>query len=192
MFSFTIKHFIDCIALLMLYIFVCLPKWKCKRGGTLFIRTTMYIYLSFLLFFTMMPIITSLPFIFDHPYAINIIPFDDYANGRGDVMRQIVLNVVMTIPFGFLFPLTQRRSRRKLINTVIATFLLSLGIETLQPIINGIRSFDVTDLITNTMGGTIGYLGFVTIRPIIGLRQNNRLRMERKAFCNSDHIKRYM
>ena len=183
MFSFTIKHLIDFIALFVLYLFVFFPRWRNKGRNVLFIRTVMYVYLSFVLFFTMMPIITSLPFIFDHPYAINIIPFDDYANGRGDVVRQIVLNIVMTVPFGILFPMTQRRSRRKLINTVITTFLLSLGIEILQPVINGIRSFDVTDLITNTVGGAIGYLGYVIIRPIIDRKKKSSPRMkQRKAY----------
>ena len=171
MFSFTIRHLVDWIVLAVIYSFVLLPKWKRKGGSTLFIRTTMYVYLSFVLFFTMMPIITSLPFVFDHPYAFNLIPFDDYANGRGDVVRQIALNVIMTVPFGFLFPLTHQRLRRKMIATVLATFLFSLSIEILQPLINSYRSFDVTDLITNTIGGILGYLGFVIIRPLIEKRR---------------------
>lgn len=138
----------------------------------------MYVYLSFVLFFTMMPIITSLPFIFDHPFAFNLIPFDDYANGRGDFMRQIILNVAMTVPFGFLFPLTQKRKRRTLFVTILATFLLSLMIEVLQPFINGIRSFDVTDLITNTVGGVIGYFCFMIIRPIFEPKRKKRRRVE--------------
>lgn len=166
MFSFTIRHLVDCIALAALYFLVFLPKWK-RKGNGIFIRTAMYVYISFVLFFTMMPIITSLPFVFNHPYAYNLIPFDDYANGRGDVVRQIILNVIMTVPFGFLFPFTQKQSRRNLVTTVLASFLLSLLIEILQPVINDYRTFDVTDLITNTVGGLIGYLGFAVSRPII-------------------------
>ena len=173
MFSFTIRHLVDWTVLAAIYFLVFLPRWKRKGGGVLFIRTTMYVYLSFVLFFTMMPIITSLPFVFDHPYEFNIIPFDDYANGRGDFIRQIVLNVIMTVPFGILLPLTQQESRRKLTVTVLASFLLSLSIEILQPFINSYRSFDVTDLITNTLGGMIGYLGFVIIRPLIENRKKD-------------------
>ena len=169
MFSFTIRHLIDVVTLLVLYIFVLFPKWKRRGGGVLFIWSVMYVYLCFVLFFTMMPIITSLPFLFDHPFAFNLIAFDDYANGRGDFMRQIILNVVMTAPFGFLFPLTRRRSKRTMVSTVFATFLLSFAIEILQPFVNSYRSFDVTDLITNTFGGFIGYCCFMVIRPIIEL-----------------------
>ena len=151
----------------MLYFFVFLPKWKQKEKSLLFIKTVMYVYLSFVLFFTLMPIITSLPFVFNHPYEVHLIPFDDYVNGRGDFMRQVILNVVMTIPFGLLFPLTQKRSKRTLALVALATFLLSLTIEVLQPFINDVRSFDVTDLITNTIGGIIGYCCFIVIRPIV-------------------------
>ena len=167
-------HLIDFIVLLVLYIFVFFPKWKRMKKGILFVRTVMYIYLSFVLFFTMMPIITSLPHVIDHPYAFNLIPFDDYVNGRGDFMRQIILNVVMTVPFGFLFPLTRSLEKRTLRATVLMTLLLSLIIEVFQPIINGDRSFDVTDLITNTLGGMIGYMGYVVIRPIIEFKRNGR------------------
>ena len=180
MFSFTIGHLIDFVALLMLYIFVFFPRWKRKGKGIVFIRTVMYIYLSFVLFFTMMPIITSLSHVIDHPYAFNLIPFDDYVNGRGDFMRQIILNVIMTVPFGFLFPLMQSRKKRTLIMTVLMTFLLSLLIEVLQPIVNGDRSFDVTDLITNTLGGAIGYLGYTMIRPILKLTADRVVHTEKK------------
>lgn len=167
LFSFNIKHLVDFIALSVLYFFVFLPKWKQKEKSLLFIKTVMYVYLSFVLFFTLMPIITSLPFVFNHPYEVHLIPFDDYVNGRGDFMRQVILNVVMTIPFGLLFPLTQKRSKRTLALVALATFLLSLTIEVLQPFINDVRSFDVTDLITNTIGGIIGYCCFIVIRPIV-------------------------
>jgi len=80
----------------------------------------------------------------------------------------------MTVPFGFLFPLTQSREKRTFRATVLMTLLLSLIIEVFQPIINGDRSFDVTDLITNTLGGMIGYMGYVVIRPVIGSKRNGR------------------
>ena len=181
MFSFTISHLIDVIALIALYIFVLFPRWKRRSDGVLFIWSVMSAYLCFVLFFTMMPIITSLPFLFDHPFAYNLIAFDDYANGRGDFMRQIILNAIMTVPFGFLFPLTRRRDKRTMVSTVFVTFLLSLAIETLQPFVNSYRTFDVTDLITNTIGGFIGYCCFMVIRPIIGLNVRKKSKYRNNA-----------
>ena len=126
----------------------------------------MYIYLSFVLYFTLMPIITSIPFVLNHPYTpMNLVPFVDVLEGRGDFFRQLVLNIIMTIPFGFLFPLTQNRSAG-FSRTIVFCFLMSLGIELLQPLIDGFRSSDITDLITNVIGGMLGYGFYVIFRPV--------------------------
>ena len=160
------KVLLDFIILTILYIFIFYKKWKVKGKDVLFINTTMYIYLSFILYFTLMPIITSVPFMFNHPYTpMNLTPFIDVISGRGDFIRQIVLNVIMTIPFGFLFPLIKNKNA-KLLKTILYTFLLSLSIEILQPLINGYRSADITDLITNVIGGIIGYIMYLIFKPL--------------------------
>ena len=160
------KDFIDFAVLGILYIFVFYKKWKSEGKDTLFVKTTMYIYLSFVLYFTLMPIITSIPFLLNHPYTpMNLIPFVDVISGRGDFIRQIVLNVLMTIPFGFLFPLIQK-GNSQFFKTVLYCFLLSLTIELLQPLINGFRSSDITDLITNVTGGMLGYVLYVLCKPL--------------------------
>ena len=107
------KCLIDFVALAFLYVFVFFRKWKYKGRDILLVNTLMYIYLSFVLYFTLMPILVKLPYILNHPYTpMNMVPFIDVLEGRGDFIRQIVLNVIMTIPFGFLFPLTQRRTAK--------------------------------------------------------------------------------
>ena len=50
---------------------------------------------------------------------------------------------------------------------IFCTFLLSLVIELLQPLINGVRSSDITDIITNTSGGIVGYVLYLLFKPII-------------------------
>ena len=160
------KEIIDFIVLIVIYIFIFYKKWKSQGKDVLLVNTTMYIYLSFVLYFTLMPIITSLPFIFNHPYdSMNLVPFIDVLNGRGDFVRQVGLNVIMTIPFGFLMPLVKKENAR-LLKVVFYTFLLSLGIELLQPLINGFRSADITDLITNVVGGSIGYVMYLIFKPL--------------------------
>ena len=44
--------------------------------------------------------------------------------------------------------------------------MMSLGIELLQPLIGGFRSSDVTDLITNVIGGMLGYVLYVLFKPV--------------------------
>jgi glycopeptide antibiotics resistance protein len=160
------KELVDFIFLIIIYFWKFYKKWKEKGRDVLLVNTTMYIYLSFVLYFTLMPIITSLPFIFNHPYTpMNLVPFIDVTFGRGDFARQIGLNIIMTIPFGFLMPLV-KKGNTSLLKIVFYTFLLSLGIELLQPLINGTRSSDITDLITNVLGGIIGYIIFLIFKPL--------------------------
>lgn len=170
------KYLIDFTALAFLYAFVFFRKWESKGKDVLLVNTLMYVYLSFVLYFTLMPVIASVPFILNHPYTpMNMVPFVDVLTGRGDFVRQVVLNVIMTMPFGFLFPLIQDRSAR-FSRTVFSCFLMSLAIELLQPLINGFRSSDVTDLITNVIGGMLGYGLYVMFRPV--------------TFWILDHLKR--
>lgn len=97
---------------------------------------------------------------------MNLVPFVDVTNGRGDFIRQVVLNIVMTIPFGFLLPLV-REKKINLLNVIFYTFLLSLGIEILQPFINGVRSSDITDIITNVTGSMIGYILYLLFKAFV-------------------------
>ena len=149
---------------MLLYAFAFFRKWRPQGKDVLLVNTLMYAYLSLVLFFTMMPVIASIPFMLDHPYTpMNLVPFIDVSLGRGDFFRQVVLNVIMTLPFGFLFPLT-RNKRAKLCVTVFFCFLMSLGIELLQPFFD--RTSDITDLITNLIGGVLGYGLYAIFKPI--------------------------
>jgi glycopeptide antibiotics resistance protein len=160
------KYLIDFTALALLYAFVFFKKWKNKGKDILLVNTLMYLYLSLVLYFTLMPIITSIPFVLNHPYTpMNLVPFIDVFMGRGDFLSQVVLNIIMTMPFGFLFPLTQNRTAQ-FGKTVFFCFLMSLGIEILQPLIDGFRSSDVTDIITNVIGGMLGYGFYVIFKPV--------------------------
>ena len=149
---------------MLLYAFAFFRKWRPQGKDVLLVNTLMYAYLSLVLFFTMMPMIASIPFMLDHPYMpMNLVPFIDVSLGRGDFFRQVVLNVIMTLPFGFLFPLT-RDKRANLVVTVFFCFLMSLGIELLQPFFD--RTSDITDLITNLIGGVLGYGLYTIFKPI--------------------------
>ena len=160
------KYWIDFGALALLYVRVLFRKWRSRGKDVLLVNTLIYAYLSLVLFFTMMPVIASIPFMLDHPYTpMNLIPFVDILMGRGDFIRQIALNIIMTIPFGFLLPLTDNRTA-KFSKTIFFCFLMSLGIELLQPLVDGSRSSDVTDLITNVIGGILGHGFYVVFRPV--------------------------
>ena len=163
-----LRYVIDFAALALLYFLRLRPKWK--RGGRHVpaVNTVMFLYLSGVLLVTLMPVITSLPFCFSHRYVpMHMEPFEDALNGRGDFVRQIVLNVMMTVPFGFLYPLCRRAAGKRcgLFRCLLAAAALSLSIELLQPLINSARSADITDVMTNTAGGLIGYAVYALFAP---------------------------
>ena len=150
--------------MVFLYAFVFFRKWRTRGRDSLLVNTLMYAYLSLVLYFTMMPVAASIPFMLDHPYKpMNLVPFIDVSLRRGDFFRQVFLNVIMTLPFGFLFPLT-RNKRASFGVTVFFCFLMSLSIELLQPFFD--RSSDITDLITNVTGGALGYGLYVVFKPV--------------------------
>ena len=131
----------------------------------------MYVYIMMVLFVTLMPF--PIPFINGTNNlfleSINLIPFRDLRLNYGGAIREIILNIIMMIPFGFLHPIIKKKD---VLRVTISTFLFSFAIEILQLMSawwGGLssRSFDITDLITNTFGGLIGYIIFIVLRPLI-------------------------
>ena len=179
----TLNRSLDFLALTALYVLVLRKRWKARGRDVLLVNTVMYVYLSFVLFFTLMPVIAALPSVLSHPYAVHLEPFADYRYGWGDAERQIVLNVLMTVPFGFLFPLTQRQTRRGFLRTLLCAAALSLGIELLQPLLHSARSCDITDVITNSFGGAVGFLLYRLFRPVTAsvLRRIREKTQKRRA-----------
>lgn len=166
-----LRYIPDFAVLAVLYVFWLYPRWRHKGKRILVVNTLMYVYLSGVLMVTLMPMITSLPLWFNHPYIpMHMVPFEDVLYGRGDYIRQIILNIFMMVPFGFLYPLCRRNAGKNcgLLRCLLASLLLSLAIEVLQPLINGARSADITDVITNTAGGALGYTVYALFGRICG------------------------
>lgn len=99
-------------------------------------------------------------------YRYNLLPFHEIQRfwykrtelGFQTVFLNLAGNVVAFIPFGFFLPLiTHGRSR--FLNTVMMTFLFSTLIEFIQ-LLTKVGSFDVDDMILNTLGGIIGCMIF--------------------------------
>ena len=64
-------------------------------------------------------------------------------------------NILIFIPFGFFMPMASRY--RSFTGTVFYSFGLSLCVELFQ-LVTMVGSFDVDDLLLNTIGGVLGYL----------------------------------
>ena len=84
--------------------------------------------------------------------------------GMEAVLLNIVGNVVAFMPCGFFLPIVSRRGR-KWYNAILLCFGLSLCIEVTQLVFK-VGSFDVDDLLLNTLGGTLGYIMYHMIQQI--------------------------
>ena len=148
------KYAPDLIVLLGLYLLL-LGRWKKQGRRRVLVYTVFSVYMLGVLWVTILPVL-SMPGI-HHAYApMNLEPFRDLRLGYGNAERQLLLNVLMTVPFGILWPVV-RRGKAGVFRTVGAAFLLSLCIELVQPLLPTARMSDITDLICNTAGGLIGY-----------------------------------
>ena len=80
------------------------------------------------------------------------------------VFLNIFGNVLAFMPFGFFLPVIWVRTRHWYI-TVLLSFAMSLLVETMQ-LVGKVGSFDVDDLLLNTIGGFAGYIIFVLARGV--------------------------
>ena len=96
-------------------------------------------------------------------YRYNLIPLKEierfwkYRKELGvHSFYNLVGNVLIFVPAGFFIPMLWKEKRGFLFTTCI-TFQMSLLVEILQMVFR-VGSFDVDDLILNTLGGMLGYL----------------------------------
>ena len=114
----------------------------------------------------------------DRGYAYNLVPLKEITRyfryyrtlGMPLFLINIVGNMVVFMPFGFFLPIISRRSR-KWYNTVSFGLIFSLILETLQLIFK-VGSFDVDDMLLNTVGAGLGFLVYRTV-------QRTRVKMRR-------------
>lgn len=114
----------------------------------------------------------------DRGYAYNLVPLKEITRyfryyrtlGMPLFLINIVGNMVAFMPFGFFLPIISRGSR-KWYNTVSFGLIFSLILETLQLIFK-VGSFDVDDMLLNTVGAGLGFLVYRTV-------QRTRVKMRR-------------
>lgn len=80
-------------------------------------------------------------------------------------------NVLLYVPFGFLLPAIRKNVKQ--VKTIAFGIALSVLIEFEQPIVG--RSFDVDDIIANTIGTAIGCLCFTILKLIFKMFKNARI-----------------
>ena len=77
-------------------------------------------------------------------------------------ITQVILNIMLFIPMGYLLPYLFSWFRRGVkLKTTVASFMVSLCVENVQ-LVTKLGYYDLDDLITNTLGGFLGGLLFMT------------------------------
>ncbi|WP_096274425.1 VanZ family protein [Paucisalibacillus globulus] len=147
------------------------------------------IYFLFVLYMSMVISVTLFPLPLGQFYTVesifrnvNVIPFKSivmdisqigiaYGGDTlfmiGLIARNVLGNILLLLPFGFLAPILWGKLR-SLRYTLLAGFIISLGIESLQLLESSLgtvgRITDIDDLICNVIGTALGfylYKGFI-------------------------------
>lgn len=80
---------------------------------------------------------------------------EDFASNPGGVTEQLLYNVALFIPFGFLLPLSFRDADWRLWKLLLIAAAVVLSVELLELFAG--RYFDIDDLFVNCLGAAIGY-----------------------------------
>ncbi len=157
--------FIGIIALLI-YCTVKFIKYKNGKKVNLLrelVNCTFYFYLIVVLYYTFGAVYTT-----SYEITFNFIPIKKSINmintNLGNAIYQIVGNILMLVPFGFFISLLYKRARNILVVGCLG-FLFSFLIEIIQALLG--RVGDVDDLIFNTIGAMIGFIGYKIIFLIL-------------------------
>ncbi len=133
----------------------------------------LFIYLTMVIGVTLTPFPINLAEIkfmqltYQNFNCYNLIPF----KGIVYLLDQFVLNIIMFIPFGILYPLYNEKVNFKY--ALLSSFIFTFSIEILQLVLSVIFQapawfFDINDILANVLGGFIGYVILkILIKPMI-------------------------
>lgn len=181
--SFIIPYVVSVYVLFIVYRLIAVfvlkkPRYTIEKS--IYILAA-FVYLTGVICMTLFPIPTDPLLIHDRAAegfqeTNNLLPFNtikDALTGSSIsvTVYQLGGNTILLFPLGCFLPLLFKRMRQAK-RVIIAGFIASLIIETSQFTISSMigltyRSFDVDDLILNTIGSAIGYLFYKFIYPMV-------------------------
>ena len=94
--------------------------------------------------------------------------------GNFVVAANLLGNILIFVPYGFFISMAGRT--RGFFKTFFLSMFLSLGVETVQ-LVTRVGSFDVDDILLNTVGGVLGYITFAICN---GIRRKHHVRNRKK------------
>lgn len=151
-----------------------------KEEHRLVLAWTLFIvYMVFLMYFLFFAEIMGRTYI-DRDYHYNLTPFREIRRfivyrrtlGWFAVLSNLLGNVLAFVPFGMILPMLPPKCRN-FFHIVLLGVDFSLFVETIQ-LISKVGSFDVDDLILNTLGAALGYLVYRLIRRYFRRKHDDR------------------
>ena len=94
--------------------------------------------------------------------------------GTFAVLANLAGNILIFVPYGFFISMASRS--RGFFKTLFCSMGLSLAVEIVQ-LFTRVGSFDVDDILLNTIGGVLGYILFVICN---GIRRKYHVRSRKK------------
>ena len=138
-------------------------NWKDNNSTNKFTIVLFVIYLMALCWILLFKL--GVRFSYMENREVNLIPFREplMLNGKID-FGEIIMNVIIFVPLGVYTGMVFKKWIFG--KNIFFFFLVSLIVEALQFILR-VGAFDITDTITNTLGGIIGLLIFKTIEKVL-------------------------
>lgn len=152
-------------------------KYSIYKLGLLFL---LFIYGAMVIGVTLTPIplnmaeVKHMQLRYNESDWFNLILFKDVFVGK----EQFLLNTILFIPFGILYPLYKNKIRFKYV--LLSSLIFTLVIEVTQLVFSVLFQipawfFDINDIIANVFGGIIGYLIVkIIVKPILRCFDNRK------------------
>ncbi|MBT2757574.1 VanZ family protein [Mesobacillus foraminis] len=170
------------ICLVVYIIFIVKKKKENLADPNVVLNCFLFVYILILMNVTIFPLPIDTQLIrysIDHPEynpTNNFIPFQSISNYLSGphftvAVKNILGNILLLAPLGF-FLNYYKRGPISLMLLILIGFFSSLSVELSQLLISSIlgftyRSFDVDDLILNTIGFTLGFIIFHIFQRLI-------------------------
>lgn len=94
----------DLCVLTLAFVLLVLPRRRKWPRSRFLLSCGLYIYFCGILRVTLLPVVSRLPYVAEHVFAVNLRPFRDLLHGWGNSVGQILLNMLLFLPFGVLVP----------------------------------------------------------------------------------------
>lgn len=152
--------FLFIVLMVSVIVFFLIKKMK-LNFITVIINTLFLLSIMAILLVTLYPKLYGVPV----PRLLNLIPFIEmyntmfYSVDFSVPIRNLALNILLFVPFGFFFSLSYSLFRKVSFRSIIVGgLLLSFVIELVQYSFPTGRIADIDDLLLNTLGTLFGYL----------------------------------